>query len=427
MEKDSEITEIPSTALDSGADSSNRENWDLIHATASSLVYRTKKDGKYFIVKRSAIKGEKGRKILRREYELSAGASHPNIINVYEYRKGAGGEDEIVMEYVEGRTLSEFLEEKPSLKTRKRIFSELLSAVGYLHQRRIIHNDLKPGNIMVSRTGDHVKLIDLGLSDDDAHYEIKTPGFTEGYAAPELMEERCPDERSDIYSLGMLMHLIFGNRYGYIANKCLRKDPTRRFPDIESLKKRWRRSYLIWLLPVISLVLFLIALVIFSLIRYNQEQNHKLEEFTTAINTRVNELKLQKEASEMRSETASLTDYPEASLIPEADIGQDADKKILSEFKTAYKELSDLALDSIKACEYPNEMSIIYSNYTQRVKELYEYALTRCNDEKTRDELTSIMYRDEARVATQFLEYIKEAEKRINSVLLQESDSDIIE
>ena len=72
-------------------------------------------------------------------------------------------------------------------------------------------------SILITHSDNTVKLIDFGLSDDDAHYLSKTPGFTPEYASPELLAHSAPlDARSDIYSLGLLMRDIFGGKYRYI-------------------------------------------------------------------------------------------------------------------------------------------------------------------------------------------------------------------
>ena len=88
-----------------------------------------------------------------------------------------------------------------------------------------------------------MRLIDFGLADDDAHYLARTLGCTPAYASPELlMQEENIDARSDIYSLGMIMHDIFGNRYLRIAGRCLCAQRGRRYANAEELLGAFRRS-----------------------------------------------------------------------------------------------------------------------------------------------------------------------------------------
>ena len=143
---------------------------ELYIQTSVARLYRVRKAGKYFIIKTASEDTGMAVAMLQREYELSIGLVHPGIVNVFTFEPativGAG----IVMEYVDGRTLQEFLTENPTQAMRARVFEQLLDAVAYMHRNGIVHNDIKPENILITRTGNDVKLIDFGLADDDAHY-----------------------------------------------------------------------------------------------------------------------------------------------------------------------------------------------------------------------------------------------------------------
>ena len=116
----------------------------LIGTTSLSKIYRVGHDGKFFLFKTSSGQVERGGEIIRREYELSLGCDHPHIVHVFLYEKISPLGEGILMEYIEGRNLNEYLAENPTQKSKERIFTELLEAVNYLHKKGIVHNDLKP-------------------------------------------------------------------------------------------------------------------------------------------------------------------------------------------------------------------------------------------------------------------------------------------
>ena len=204
--------------------------------TSSAVLYRVRKAGKYFIIKTPKDNSGSSLAMLQREYELSIGLQHPNVVNVFTYEAntvvGAG----VVMEYVDGRTLSQYLAENPTLAMRRRVFEQLLQAVSYIHRNGLVHNDIKPENILITRSDNDVKLIDFGLADNDAYYLARTLGCTKAYASPELLAKSNDiDARSDIYSLGIIMSEIFGNRFSGISSRCLRKEKNKRYANAEEL------------------------------------------------------------------------------------------------------------------------------------------------------------------------------------------------
>ena len=232
----------------------------LLSENSMTRLYRVSRDGKYFIIKTSKDNTGRLNALVRREYEISIGLDCQYIVNVFTYETDTIVGPGIIMEYVDGRTLSEFLKENPPMQLRRRVFCQLSEAVAYLHRKSIIHNDLKPENILITHSDNTIKLIDFGLSDDDAHYLSKTPGCTPEYASPELLAHSAPlDARSDIYSLGLLMRDIFGGKYRYISGKALRKDAAKRYANVEQMQKAFKRTHSIPLVAA-AVLLFLATL-----------------------------------------------------------------------------------------------------------------------------------------------------------------------
>lgn len=235
----------------------------LIKDGTVSCLYRVSRAGKHFIIK--TAKGESGAyaDLIRREYELSIALSHPYIVSVFTFEEITPVGPGIVMEYIDGCTLTEFLTQNPSKRLRQRLFEQLLDAVAYLHKKGIVHNDLKPDNILIGRVDNTLKIIDFGLSDNDAYFLYKGLGCTPQYASPELKANKQTDCRSDIYSLGLIMRDIFGKRYSAIISRACNPIPKKRYADVAQIQKAFSRRRNI--LPAIFGVLFIIlALCLYS-------------------------------------------------------------------------------------------------------------------------------------------------------------------
>ena len=209
--------------------------YHIVSTLKEGRLYLAEKSGKRFVLK--TAEGARGLELLKREYEVSLRLQHPFIASAIAWEESTPIGPAIVIEYIRGRNLSAFLQEKPSMQTRRRIFAQLLEAVGAMHRQSIIHNDIKPENILITEADNDVKLIDFGFADGDAHILEKGLGGTRQYASPELLEHRKTDARSDIYSLGILLDEVFPGRYGRVVRRCTQADPARRYQSAEALQK----------------------------------------------------------------------------------------------------------------------------------------------------------------------------------------------
>ena len=145
----------------------------------------------------------------RHESQAVASLSHPNIVGIYD----VGVEDDIhyiVMEYIKGKTLKDIIKEKGKLGPEETInyAMQIAEAIGHAHKNHIVHRDIKPHNIMVTDDG-RIKVTDFGIARAATSATMTNTSSVIGsvhYFSPEQARGKFTDEKSDIYSLGIVMY-----------------------------------------------------------------------------------------------------------------------------------------------------------------------------------------------------------------------------
>lgn len=188
--------------------------------------------------------------LLRKEFEVGYRLDHPSIVHTYSFEKVEGLGHCIVLEWIEGESLAESIA-KQSLSAGEcqKILLDICNALEYLEARQIVHQDIKPSNVMLTADGKHAKLIDFGFSDSPEFGTLKIIGGTSGYASPEQTEasEDKITHLSDIYAFGKLlegMPAAKSKKTKTLIDKILSPNPTHRPQDMATLKKDLKKAFM---------------------------------------------------------------------------------------------------------------------------------------------------------------------------------------
>jgi Tol biopolymer transport system component len=221
-----------------------------------------------------------------REARAIAALNHPHICQIYDV-----GPNYLVMELVKGETLASRLEKsKLSIEQTLQQGQQIADALAAAHAKGITHRDLKPGNIMLTKSG--MKLLDFGLAksaQDETITATNAVMGTPAYMAPEQIEGRECDARADIYSFGLVLcEMATGNKthvlsdlppqFAHIVERCLAPDPENRWQTASDVKAEleWaarapravsvpetRRNWLAWAFAVVFAVASVAASVLY--------------------------------------------------------------------------------------------------------------------------------------------------------------------
>ncbi len=193
---------------------------EIIGVGGTAVVYKAKchRLNRYVavkILKEEFASDEEFRRKFHDEAQAVAMLSHPNIVNIYDVSR-SGNVDYIVMELIDGITLKEYLSRRGQLSPKEvTVFAtQIARALEHAHDHNIVHRDIKPQNIMLLRDGT-VKVADFGI----AHFAAQENTYSKGeaigsvhYVSPEQARGSFVDNRTDLYSLGVVMYEMITGR-----------------------------------------------------------------------------------------------------------------------------------------------------------------------------------------------------------------------
>lgn len=260
----------------------------ILNTSKVNIVAKAKRYGRWWLLKglNKQVANETAYiQRLRKELELLMQLEHHFVVSTVGLEIVEDLGNCIVMEYVEGTTLKEWLREKHTYKDRKRIAIQLGEAVDYIHTKGIVHRDLKPENIIITKNGNNVKLTDFGLADSCSYAILKQPAGTPQYMSPEQMQTAVADVRNDIYSLGIVyseMNLGYG--FKHIIHKCL-KPIELRYQNVSELRNAIRKQEKITAIFAWSAIVLLVVVAAFIIVtqtlrisELRQQMSHNKQE-----------------------------------------------------------------------------------------------------------------------------------------------------
>lgn len=255
---------------------------------------------------------------LKAEADLLTFLDHPNLPKIYDIIEG-DNHIYVVMDYVEGESLKKKLDKEKRCDPYEVIEwgKQLSDVLNYLHTRQpapIIYRDMKPHNIMLTPEG-KIKLIDFGISVKMDTQNEKLNFGTSTYAAPEQLEGKNTDGRTDIYSLGVTLYQLvtglnfksnlnlkpireinpaFPEGLDHIISKCIKENPKDRyqkaeellydFENIDKLSKSYKKKQIKKMALFLISFMLLIASTTMTIVGYNGLENNKYNDYKNLIN-----------------------------------------------------------------------------------------------------------------------------------------------
>lgn len=250
-----------------------------------NVLYKAMRYGRWYLLKGMAPRyanDEAHHQMLAKEFATMMKLQHPGIVQATSIEDVPDLGTCIVMEYIEGKTLEQWLDDSPSSNECRNMFMQILDVVEYIHQQGIVHRDLKPSNVMISRVGNQVKIIDFGFADADSDAIFKHAAGTQGYISPEQAAGGEPDVRNDIFSLGAILEKMIppmSRSYRKVMN-CCKDSIDKRYDSVAQLRDAMSHINAIRYWKLIVAIMALLAAV--SVILFLLIGNHKFAQSSQA-------------------------------------------------------------------------------------------------------------------------------------------------
>ena len=259
--------------MDSSQFSERQPRFDSIEQMetkgATCNTFRVKLYGKLHFLK--SLKPEyagdiRYQEALRKEFETGFRLEHPNLVRYISL-----DDHGVLMEYVDGETLSQRLANDPDYfkkqKHTDKFIRQLLDVLGYLHSHQVLHFDLKPDNILLTHINNDVKLVDLGFCYTDTFAD--TQGHTNAFAAPEQLSiiHHPLSIQTDIYAFGKILELLPDHYiYNKVIARCTKERPEDRYQSVDEILYDINRKhrYLPWVVALSLLALIFVGLSLLS-------------------------------------------------------------------------------------------------------------------------------------------------------------------
>ena len=346
---------------------------EILSTSEVNVVAKAKRYGRWWLLK--GLAKEKGQEAgyqqrLRKEFELLMQLQHQNIVSAIGLESVEDLGECIVMEYVDGMTLKEWLTTSPNITNKRRIAKELIDAVSYLHSKGIVHRDLKPENILITRNGEYVKLIDFGLADADSYAILKQPAGTAEYMSEEQKVTAVADVRNDIYSLGVIFDKM-NIGYTNIINRC-KLPVNKRYQNMSELQKDFngkstqQKRYIVF--GIVLLVVILAGVIGQTASKDNEEDN-----VDEAVNKGLEyvDKRMEDTGISQHLDTLSSLMYFKPDCFEKLNEGMDAIEDYMNQIKQDYTK-KDLARIREKLTTHQNEKQKEWVQTYNKMKEAYD-------------------------------------------------------